>query len=281
MSRHSPLRPAMGLVASLVLGFLASTALASPTGFGEQASTRSEIEVDIELVLAVDVSFSMDDEEQAIQRQGYIEAIRSPAFMDAIKQGMIGRIALTYVEWGGADLQRSIVDWQLIESEADALAFADQLGGRVVEKLPRTSISSIILHAGALMQRNSYRGLRNVIDVSGDGPNNAGTSVVAARDWAASEGIIINGLPLMMNMPASGDDGVDVVEYYKQCVITGPGAFVVPVYTTAEFATAIRTKIIREIAQVQPIEPAIIPAGLKEPLINCARDEAQLFSLRP
>jgi hypothetical protein len=280
MSRFFKFTASAASFAGLVLGTFISAASASPSSFGEQASTRALTEVDVELVLAVDVSFSMDDEEQAVQRKGYIDAIRSPEFIDAVRQGMIGRVALTYIEWGGAEFQSNIVGWRLIEDEASAKDFADKLAAQPLQKLPRTSISSAILHAGSMLRANPYRGLRNVIDISGDGPNNAGMPVLSAREWAEREGIVINGLPLMMKVDLDGA-GVDMAEYYRQCVITGPGAFVIPVRSTAEFGTAIRTKIIREIAAYQSFDPVIEKVNKKQTDIDCGMDEAKLSRLRP
>ena len=157
----------------------------------------AETEVDLELFLAVDVSRSMTPRELEIQRRGYAEALVSREVVSAIERGLLGRIALTYVEWAGAASQRVVVDWTLIESRADAEAFAEKITAHFEDAMRRTSISGAIDYATWAFDENGFQGLRRVIDISGDGPNNQGRTVTDARDEALAAGIVINGLPLM------------------------------------------------------------------------------------
>ena len=210
-------------------------------------------EVDVELYLAVDVSRSMSPAELEIQRRGYAEALRSPQVAEAVSGGLIGEIALTYVEWAGALSQRVVVPWTRVRTRADLDAFADQLEARFDPALRRTSISGALGHATESLRDNDFIGLRQVIDVSGDGPNNAGRPVLTARRAALETGVTINGLPLMTR------DGLgqqwhleDLDAYYRHCVIGGPGAFMIPVLDWSEFAMAVRRKLVLEIAGQQP-----------------------------
>lgn len=219
------------------------------------APLRAE-EVDVELFLAVDVSRSMSPAELEIQRRGYAEALRSDEVIAAIEGGLIGQIALTYVEWAGATAQREVVPWTLIRNRAEAEAFADRIETHFDAGLRRTSISGVLRYAAEGLRDNDFIGLRQVIDVSGDGPNNAGAPVLAARRTVLERGVTINGLPLMTR------DGLgfrwhldDLDLYYASCVIGGPGAFSIPVRDWSEFAGAVRKKLVWEIAG--PRQPRI------------------------
>lgn len=219
--------------------------------------------VDLELVLAVDVSGSMDDEEHALQRLGYIAAIAHPQVVRVIRGGYTGRIALTYVEWAGAESQVIVVPWRLIDGQEAATAFADTLADTPIAFIRGTSISGGIDFASKLFEDNGFEGARRVIDVSGDGPNNRGRPVTEVRDRVVAQGIVINGLPIMLH-PGRGYWGIggDLDIYYRDCVIGGHGAFVVAVREPAELARAIRRKLIQEIAGWEPVpEPDIIPAA--------------------
>jgi hypothetical protein len=232
------------------------------------------IEVDVELVLAVDISYSMDPEEQALQRQGYIDAIRSPMVVDAIRKGIHGKIALTYVEWAGSQTQDVVAEWQLIDGLEAAEAFAAQLANKPTRRLYRTSISSAIDFSAGLFEGSGFRGLKRVIDVSGDGTNNQGRLVTAARDDAVAKGITINGLPIMLNRPSYGYADVEQLDlYYTDCVIGGDSAFVVPIRDHAQFADAIRTKILLEIASLPPASARVLPAQTREPRVSCTIGE--------
>lgn len=206
-------------------------------------------EVDVELVLAVDVSRSMDEEEVRIQREGYVAALRHPDFMHAVRGGLLGRIAISYFEWAGSVDQASIVEWQIIESTDDAESFALKLEARPISTQRRTSISAAIAEGATQLVSNSFRGTRQVIDISGDGPNNVGQPVLEVRNKAVEADIIINGLAIMLR-PSGGALKLD--DYYADCVIGGPGSFVVPVHQIADFATAVRRKLVLEISGRTP-----------------------------
>lgn len=223
------------------------------------AQTSGAIEVDVELVLAVDVSRSMTERELQIQRRGYAEALTSAAVARAIKNGLIGKIALTYVEWGGVYWQRVIVDWRIIENEADLAAFAQAITANFDGALRRTSISSAITYAADSIDANNFEALRRVIDISGDGPNNEGPPVTGARDDALARGMIINGLPLMTREGMGVRFHLeDLDAYYHNCVIGGPGSFVIPVTNWDEFPEAVRRKLVLELAgsQAMPVHKA-------------------------
>ncbi|WP_108482429.1 DUF1194 domain-containing protein [Oceaniglobus ichthyenteri] len=213
-------------------------------------------EVDVELLLMVDVSRSMSGAELEIQRRGYIEALLSPTVMSAIHAGLLGRVAIAYVEWAGVNSQTTIVDWTMIAGEDDARDFVEKLSRSIPVGLRRTSISGALEFGAQMIARNTYQGLRRVIDMSGDGPNNQGRNVTDARDRVLDQGIVINGLPLMTR------DGVDTPwhledldEYYVNCVIGGPGAFAIPVTHWAEFAEAVRRKLVLELVGLPSLPP--------------------------
>lgn len=207
--------------------------------------------VDVELVLAVDVSWSMDFEEQLIQRQGYSQAFRSEEVIDAILYGGYGRVVVTYLEWAGSESQEIVVPWTLIDSVESAHAFADSLEAGSPRHFRRTSLSSAIRFSSAQFDKNEYDGIRRVIDISGDGPNNQGGSVVLARDDAVANGITINGLPLMTNGDGDGGLGYNIAGldvYFAECVIGGGMSFMIPVRRWEEFPLAVRRKLVLELA---------------------------------
>ncbi|MEM1345528.1 MAG: DUF1194 domain-containing protein, partial [Pseudomonadota bacterium] len=215
---------------------------------------RSEPRVDLELILAVDVSLSMTAREIEIQRRGYAEALTSDDVLDAIRfGGPHSQIALTYIEWAGPISQRLIVDWTLIRTRADAEAFAADLTAGSANPLPRTSISGIIDHSIPRFENNGFAAERQVIDISGDGPNNGGRPVLAARADAAAHGITINGLPLMTREGRWNQFDLDDLDaYYRACVITGPTAFAIPVRRWEDFPDAVRRKLILELSDSRP-----------------------------
>jgi len=212
-------------------------------------------EVDLELLLLVDVSRSMSAAELELQRQGYVEALRSDAVAAALGRALTGRMALAYVEWAGETRRRVIQDWRLIESRDDLLAVADLLETDRTTRQSRTSITAALRFGAGYFDDNGFEGMRRVIDISGDGPNNQGGLVTAARDAVVAQGITVNGLPLMT------DDGAfmridDLDRYYQLCVIGGPGAFVMPVTGWEDFAEAVTRKLVLEIAGA-PVERVI------------------------
>ncbi|HSO46621.1 MAG TPA: DUF1194 domain-containing protein [Rhizobiaceae bacterium] len=228
--------------------------------------------VDLELVLAVDVSRSMDFVEQQLQREGYSQAFRSPEVIEAITSGLTGRIAVTYMEWAGDTIQRVVVPWTIIHDAGTAAGFADALALQAPQRLSRTSISGAIMAAGALFGKSGATAMRKVIDVSGDGPNNQGMPVTLLRDEWVRQGVVINGLPLMIGTSSFGF-GIDNLDaYYRDCVIGGPGSFVLSVYTWEEFPRAVRRKLVLEIAGIVP-EPA------ESNLVQLAQSEAEVDCL--
>jgi hypothetical protein len=218
----------------------------------------AEQEVDVELVLAVDVSGSMDLEEAQVQRAGYVDALRHPDFINAVRDGLTGRIAISYFEWAGTIRDNSHIAWQVISGPEDAKAFAALLEARPIATRRGTSISGAIAYGATLFDANGYTGLRRVIDISGDGPNNFGAPVTPARDMATALGIIINGLAIMIR-PSAAYGSLD--DYYAKCVIGGPGAFVLPVQEPEDFAIAIRRKLILEVSGAEPPARIIRTAG--------------------
>ncbi|WP_413720920.1 DUF1194 domain-containing protein [Silicimonas sp. MF1-12-2] len=204
-------------------------------------------EVDVELALMVDVSRSMGPAELEIQRRGYAEAITSDEVVNVILNSFTGSIAVTFVEWAGYGLQREIVPWTLIDSREAAEAVSTQLTADFNYAMRRTSISGAVDYARESIRSNEFEGLRKVIDISGDGPNNDGRPVTEARDIAVEEGLIVNGLPLMTEDSTSrwGIDDLDV--YYWECVVGGPGAFVIPVLDWDDFPLAVRRKLVLEL----------------------------------
>lgn len=206
--------------------------------------------VDLELVLAVDVSGSIDEVEADLQRTGYEKALIDPAVIRAITSGKRRRIAVTYIEWAGAYYQRVVVDWTVVHDKASALAFVSKLKGEPVITAAWTSISGAIDYALKRFAANPYKGERRVLDISGDGRNNSGSALQPRRAAAIKAGITINGLPIINNRPnpygRPPDRQLDT--YYKTKVIGGPGAFIVVAEGFEAFAEAIRAKLIREIA---------------------------------
>jgi hypothetical protein len=229
--------------------------------------------VDTELVLAVDVSYSMDPEEQQLQREGYIDAITSRDFMDALKGGMHAKVAVTYFEWAGPFDQKIIVPWRLIDGPESAGGFANEIARASYRRASRTSIASALQFAKPLFDASGYNGVRKVIDVSGDGANNSGPLVTMVRDDVLAAGITINGLPLMLKRPNTFTMDIENLDiYYEDCVIGGPGAFVIPIHAREQFKEATRTKLVLEIAGHTP-EQRIVPAQAKASRISCTIGE--------
>jgi hypothetical protein len=236
------------------------------------APAHAETEVDLALVLAVDVSLSMEPDEQELQREGFIEAFRSPEVHEAIGRGMLGRIAVTYVEWAGAGYQQVVVPWTVIEQPVDGQAFAARLAQMPIQRYGYTSVSGAIDFSLSQLRESGVTSVRQVINISGDGANNQGRLVTAARDEAVTQGITINGLPIMLKRPSGAWDIDNLDLYFKDCVIGGPGAFMIPVREKAQFAQAIRTKVIREIAD-RPHPQALVQPAQTEERANCLAGE--------
>ena len=205
-------------------------------GLTTSASWAEGIEVDAELVLAVDVSRSMTANELEIQRRGYAEALASNEVISAITSGLIGRIAVQYIEWAGDYSQRIIVDWTVISGREEAEAFGAKLTAHFNGSMRRTSISGGIEFAAASLDKNDYVSNNRIIDISGDGPNNQGLPVTLARDAALAKNIVINGLPLMTREGSGSQFHIENLDvYYENCVIGGPASFVLPVLTWRSF----------------------------------------------
>lgn len=246
---------------------------------GAAAPARAETEVDLALVIAVDVSYSMDPEEQLLQREGFIQAFRSSEVHAAIKRGMIGRIGVAYVEWAGASDQRVVLPWSIIDGPQAAAAFAESLSQKPTRRASRTSISGAIDFSAKLIGDSDLAASRQVIDISGDGPNNQGRPVTAARDEALGQGITINGLPVMLKSGGAFDIP-DLSGYYRACVIGGTGAFLVPVRSREQFVDAVKTKIIMEVAGrpspgLPPGAPSFVIPTQGDPPANCLVGETQ------
>jgi Protein of unknown function (DUF1194) len=216
------------------------------------APARAQIPVDLELVVAVDISRSVDDQESKLQRDGYIAAFTDRRVIEAIQSGAIGAIAVAYVEWAGVDHQRTSIDWFLIRDGESAGEFAARLGALPRVALGWTSISGVIDYS-ARMFGQGYEGLRRVIDISGDGVNNSGRAVWRARDDAVAQGIVINGLPILNDRPNFGRPAeLNLDYYYETQVIGGPGSFMIAAEGFEAFGAAILAKLIREIAEAPP-----------------------------
>ena len=221
---------------------------------GAPAAQAQGLPVDLELILAVDCSGSVDEVEAQLQREGYIAALTSDRVLNAIHSGENRRIGVAYVEWAGETYQRTIVDWTIIEDAASARAVADKIAASPYMAIRWTSISGAIDYSMAVFQRSPFESQRRVIDISGDGKNNNGRDVVTARDAAVAAGVTINGLPILNSREGGGGSirgfpsDPDLDTYYQNFVIGGPGAFMVPADSFDTFSQAIQSKLIREVA---------------------------------
>jgi hypothetical protein len=267
-------RPAVIALLSVAAIAFALTALrldAAPASRG--GSHQQTTTVDVELVLAVDISYSMDPDELALQREGYVKALTSTEFLNALRQGIHGKIAVTYFEWAGASEQRVVVPWRVVDGPESADSVATEITRAPIRRAARTSISGALLFGMNLFETSGQRGIRRVIDVSGDGANNSGQIVTIARDEVVSRGITINGLPVMLKRPSYSTMDIELLdEYYEDCVIGGPAAFVVPVKDRDKFVEAIRTKLVLEIATLTP-STRVMKASAANPRVPCTIGE--------
>ncbi|HTZ79595.1 MAG TPA: DUF1194 domain-containing protein [Stellaceae bacterium] len=215
--------------------------------FAGRARAQETRAVDLQLVLAVDASGSVDASRFELQKRGYADAFADPQVISAIRGGSLQAIAVTMLQWTGPELQNVVVDWTLINDEASAKRFS-----QAIAAAPRslfgggTSISGAIDVGARLFEHSGFRSARRVIDVSGDGANNRGRPAADARDAAVRSGIVINGLPILALEP-------DLDTYYRNNVIGGPGAFVIAVKNYDNFATAILQKLVQEISSAPPL----------------------------
>jgi hypothetical protein len=228
-----------------------------------QAAAQDMIEVDLELVLAVDISYSVDEDEARRQREGYVAALAHPDVISAIEGGPLGRIAVTYVEWADSRFQRAAADWTVIASEEDALRFAATVAAAPLERGHYTAIGAAIADSVRRIETNQYQGYRRLIDISGDGPQNQGMPLEEARALADEARIIVNGLPVITDQPGRWVRPVEVNldAYFEENVITGPGAFVLAARTAEEFRTAILRKMTLEIAGAAPSPVELVQAA--------------------
>lgn len=265
----------VSLATVLAVGALIGVEGAAAPNSSSRLTDTAAATVDVELVLAVDVSFSMDLDELAIQREGYAEAIASKEFMNALKSGPHGKVAVTYFEWSSSVDQRVIIPWRLIDGPETADSVAAEIMKTPVRRGSRTSISGAISFGMQMFAEDPYKGLRRVIDISGDGPNNSGEPVVGARDAALAQGVTINGLPVMIKAVSMPSDIEQLDLYYEDCVIGGPGSFVVAIKDRAKFKEAIRTKLIMEVANNQPVA-TVHPTQARQPRVPCTIGEQLL-----
>ncbi len=237
----------------------AVAALMAATSWG---STQAGARVDLLLLLAADVSGSMDESKFELQRSGYAAAFSNPRVIEAIRAGPRGRIAVAFIEWSGILQQKIVIDWTVISNDETA----HQFGDRIIEA-PRafarnsTSISAGIDFAMTQLDRAPYEARRRVIDVSGDGDNNSGRDVTTARDEAIAKGVTINGLVILTETPnrwnsTHTNPPGGLANYYRNNVIGGTGAFVVVAENFSSFGNVLIKKLIAEIAQVKPRQRA-------------------------
>jgi hypothetical protein len=224
-------------------------------------------DVDLLLVLAADVSRSIDDEKFQLQREGYTAAISDPRVLDAIRSGRNGRIGLTFVEWSGVGAQRVVIDWATVGDAASAKDFGDRLAEAPRSFADRTSISGAIEFAMSKLAQAPFQSGRRTIDISCDGTNNAGRDVAAARDEAVAKGVTINGLVILSDNPLPWNPGHTnppggLDSYYRNNVVGGPGAFVRVAQNFNSFGEAIIAKMIAEVAQAR--EPKSWRASARE-----------------
>jgi hypothetical protein len=240
---------------------LASLAAGAALRVDAAAAHDGEEGVDLLLVLAVDVSTSINDAEARLQRDGYRAALCHDDVLDVIQSGPHGRIGLAYVQWAGVEYQKLLVPWTLIRTRSDAAKWGETMEraaraahgeaeAAAFPNGPATSISAGIRLASSLLQDAPWSAARRVIDISGDGPNNDGLPVEVARDAAVARGVTINGLAIEGGADVALElgEGASLEEYYRSSVIGGPGAFVVPVRGNDTFGAAIRRKMMCEIA---------------------------------
>jgi hypothetical protein len=223
--------------------------------------------VDLELVIMTDTSGSIDQAEARLQRQGIAAAFRSEEVVRAIQSGVVGRIAVAYVDWAGFYYNTTVVDWTIIRDKETAEAFAARLMSTPLNYLQGTAVGGALYYAAEMIETNALDGSRRTIDISGDGPNNQGPSPYIVKSEVAELGITINGLPIITYEYGNGDWGEyygDIFNYYRNCVIGGRNAFVIPAEGFEDFARAVRRKLVLEISDASPFmdeTPRVIPAA--------------------
>jgi hypothetical protein len=227
------------------------------------AAVRAQEQVDLLLVLASDVSRSVDTRKFELQRQGYAAALSNPRVIDAIKSGPHGKIAICFVEWSGATSLKLVIDWTLVSDAASARKIGDQMIELPRSFADRTSISAGLEFAFAQLERSPYKAARRTIDVSGDGTNNSGRDIATVRDEVIAKGVTVNGLVILSDSPLPWNPehtnpAGGLGEYYRRNVIGGAGAFVMVAENHNSFGQAIVKKMIAEIAWNPPPRPVIM-----------------------
>lgn len=226
---------------SALVGSLAAMAAGTPA--------RAQTPVDLLLVLAVDVSRSIDEIEAELQRRGYVEALTNDRVIDAILSGEHKRIAVCYTEWAGTHYQVVVLDWTVIDTPGAARRFAEKLAEAPRASQSWTAVGAALAHAGQRFENSPFVAKRRVIDVSGDGRTNDGPPAEIVRDKLVSQGIVVNGLPVMMNRTNFGrPPDLTLDRYYEESVIGGPGSFIIVADNFDHFGRAVRTKLVREIS---------------------------------
>jgi hypothetical protein len=211
----------------------------------------ADLAVDLQLVLAVDVSRSIDEVEAELQRRGYVEAMTNDRVIDAILSGDNKRIAICYVEWAGTHYQVVVIDWTVIDSAATARRFAEKLTEAPRTSQSWTAVGAALAHAATRFDNSGFTSKRRVIDISGDGRTNDGPPAELVRDKLVAQGIVINGLPVMMNRTNFGrPPDLTLDKYYEENVIGGPGAFVIVADNFEHFGRAVRNKLVREVSGI-------------------------------
>jgi hypothetical protein len=218
-----------------------------------QPALADDEQVDLLLVLAADVSRSVDERKFRLQREGYAAAIVDPRVVRAMTAGPAGRIALCFLEWASDGEQIVVIDWTPVASADHAQAISRQIREAPRAFMGRTSISAAIDYSMAVLARSPFAGQRRVIDVSGDGTNNSGRPVTAARDAAIAQGVTINGLVILSDVPLPTNPmhthpPGGLTAYYENNVIGGPGAFVVEAENFEAFGQLLVSKLVKEIA---------------------------------
>ncbi|MEI6202548.1 MAG: DUF1194 domain-containing protein [Enhydrobacter sp.] len=212
-------------------------------------AARAATPVDLQLVMAVDVSRSIDEVEAELQRRGYIEAMTNERVIDAILSGENRSIGVCYVEWAGTHYQQTVIDWMLVDSPRTARGFSEKLAESPRTSQSWTAVGQALVYAAKRFEESPFRSKRRIIDISGDGRTNDGPPAELVRDKLVADGIVINGLPVMMNRTSFGrppDTTLD--KYYEENVIGGPGSFMIVAANFDDFSRAVRTKLIREIS---------------------------------
>ena len=219
------------------------------------ATAQDRKEVDLALAMGIDISGSIDPDEAKLQREGYVQAFRDPVIVKAVLGGPNGRIAVAYYEWSDSWMQKLLIDWTLLDSEAAVAAFANRLAAEPISIARRTSISGAIRYAIPLFGRSPYDAARKVLDISGDGSNNDGGLVTDMRHEALKDRIVINGLPIMNDRPNpfGFPNETDLDRYYLHCVTGGPRSFVEVARSFEDFPRAVRKKLLQEVADRAPL----------------------------